>query len=260
MTTARGSDENWKIDARPQLVIDIHAAIAQLKADEEYEKGSFKVSETIGLLREISSGATLLAQQLSSLSPVALSAINEGSRGQSRKLELNGKPFMPKAIFRAEIRGAVSIGLNLADACKRAIDIIKVGHFSDLESGQGTGSSQGKESDLRAIGYADGFETVPFKSPKDKFGVRVLEALARNEHPLMGPNSKPRHLTTFLNLVWADAEQSIAVNWTRVLRVRFQIAEKARSEEKRRSAVRLKMSKQNAAWLKKQKLHSTGQS
>ena len=244
------SVENWETADRSQLKSEIRAAIDQLKADEDYETEGSKVSETLMLLRNVSISATLLVQQLSTLSPVGVSAIHEASRKPGRKLMLNDVPFVTKPIFRADMRDAARFGLSLARACDMAIDIVKAGHMSDVQSGQGTGSSEGKESDLRAIGYADGFKTVPFKNPKDKFAVRVIEVLVKHEHPLMRSSSR-LGLVFFLDHIWAEAGKSNSVNWTRVLRARAQIAKKVEREQARLSGIRLRSTARNAASLEK---------
>ena len=198
------------------LLVALERARSQLEADESYEDEQFTTKKTLACLRNIASLAADLGAHLQGLSPMGHAAIASGGRieGQLRT---------------AGSRDLVYIVPHLALAAERAAVKLRQMHAPMTEEdGQGANSSLGRESDLRAVRADDGraSNALPFRQPKDKFAISVIEALIRHQHPLsmVEDRGSSRALSDFLNLLWSEMNRP-PVNWERVVRRRRHIAE-----------------------------------
>lgn len=227
--------ENWLSNATPLLASQIKEATKQLAADEEYERYGPTIGETLEQLEKLAQASRSLAKHLIQLSPVGKAALRQASTTRRGVLSFQDRKFgRCKRVDRHELARGISFLLTVADAVEVAPDIIHNRNISEPKNGPGTGSDFGRSSDLRAVGYAQGFETVPFRSPKDKFAVRVIEALYEYD----GPHMSARALGDFLDRLWSASGRTERVSWDRVVKSRARIAEKMRLVVLRRDAGR----------------------
>jgi hypothetical protein len=231
---------SWRDGLSPELQAAVEAAMAQYAADESYESMSPRVSDTLQSLDRLAHVALEFATILVRLSPVAQSALSEVSCRQHSHIELDYR-LIPRFsdLSRMRLGQAVKLAANLSSCAETAGEFVRVRHMSAGPIEQGSGSSAGRESDLRAVGYDDAFAAVPFKSPKDKYAVRVIEALAKASHPLGMSNGRGcrQRLKAFLDSTWAEMERGAAPSWERVVKVRRLIADKAMQEMRRRAEI-----------------------
>lgn len=203
----------------------IQAAVKQLEADEFYERcGGNTVAETLRHLKDIKRYAEALRATIDALSPVAKAAMFEAGVRRGRETG------------RYELAGLADQLVEFAESAGSSIDRIVEMHSSWSESGQGTGSAMGRDSDLRAIraDHDRQSDLPPFRSPKDKFAVAIVKALIRHG---FDPSARgaARELQGNLDRLWSEHRNGPAPNWTRVVKARHaigRIVERDRAAER----------------------------
>jgi hypothetical protein len=121
----------------------------------------------------------------------------------------------------------------LAEAAPTAAAFIANLHSPINETGQGTGSSFGRDPDLRILRVDHGqtSELPPFRHPKDKLGVAIIKALVRfgviDDVLRRGAINETRQ---WLDAIWEEACPDPSASWDAVLRARGKIAALAREE------------------------------
>lgn len=226
-------ETGWREGASAELQAAVELAMEQFAFEEQYESTSSTVSETIKSLDKLAIVAWEFATILNELSQVGKSALFEVTKKQRGTIILNKRIFAPiPDLGRFRLDQALNVAVNISSCSEAAKSLIRVSHGSDGPIEQGGGSNRGKDSDIRAIGYDDRFMGVPFRQPKDKFAVRVIEALTKSAHPaaaLNVPNSRPL-LVAFLDDAWSEMGKQSKSSWTRVVKARHAIAAKVRLE------------------------------
>jgi hypothetical protein len=237
----------WRDTASTELQAAVEAAARQLEADEAYEAAGPKVSETLRSLDRLEVVAYELALELKRLSAVGRGALYQVSRLQRAEIQVDGRlvGLVPE-LGRFQVDNAMGLAANIAVCSASAKSFLVVEHMSDGPTEQGAGSNRGKECDLRAVSYADKLEMVPFRQPKDRFAVRVIEALVRASHPAGAQNQRDSLslLKEFLDSVWLDLDRGPAPSWTRVAKCRRRIADHVRAGIKDRE----KQASRRARW------------
>lgn len=230
-----------------ELAIELQSAIDRFWSDHRYEDVSTNelhgrrptVLSTLRALEVVSTASTKLVEAIGSLSPVGVLAISEAMQIRWMREDSRngggGHVRLKRPFGRLEIERAVNAARRLIQPAALAVSILRERHRPFADTGQGTGSSAGKDSDLRVVEYHPDYPSVPFKSPKDKFAVRVIEALMRHNHPLSNIDRPLREARLLLDSLWIAAGNSKPANWERVLKSRKHIAAKMAPEVKARA-------------------------
>ena len=192
----------------------IGEAIEQLDYDERYEEGdSWTVAQTIESLRDLERHSEAFVALVEGLSPVGQAAMFEA--GENRRI-YTGRYELSDLSKKLE---------EIAVSANRAADILKEMHSPTADVGQGSGSAMGRDSDLRAIRVDHDYDTdlSPFRSPKDKFAVRVIAAIIGEGFDPSAPRAS-RSLTDCLDAIWRNFREGSPPNWSRVVKERKRIA------------------------------------
>jgi hypothetical protein len=201
----RGCDD-WRSSLPPDAVKEVESAIDQLKVDEDYEHQFGTVRSTLDQLVTLSRQAYELGSNLKSLSPVSIALLYDAHRGD------------PGSFFgEAKIMAMRSQLECLGDAAARVVDLLPELHApgSCLE-GRGSGSGRGRESDLRVVPLPID-KIVGLRSPKDRFAVAVLIALAVHQPRILEGRGSTKRAADFLGKVWQETGRRPA-NWDRSVR------------------------------------------
>lgn len=227
---------SWREGASAELQAAVEEAMSRLAADEQYERDAPKVCETLDSLDRVANVAWEFATILDQLSTVANSALFAASKQPRDNVHLGGRLVAPVPdLAKVRIDEAIKLSVSISRCSEIAQGFVAVRHMSDGPKEQGGWSSRGKEPDLRAIDYSEDFSGVPFRSPKDKYAVRVIEALIRASHPAGTSNVRNSRalLEAYLDSTWAEMGRNTAVSWTRVIKTRRLIARKLELDRRR---------------------------
>jgi len=279
----RPADVSWRDGREPELIWAIEAAIDQYRANMDYETNSPTVAATVDQLQELSIHCAKSAAVIKHLSVIGTAAVYDvgGRRGiELVRYELTGRgmtldhiaeagPDLSPIAAAASGRKLSGIELGrhalshlgktleqLSEIAGGAAETLRGKHSPSPDSGQGSGSATGRDSDLRAVkSDLGGFTDRVFQSPRDKLGVAVIKALFYHDRKF---DSRARGsaaaLKSFLNKVWAELTPNGSTNWGPVVRARHEISawvdRKLESEARRKSVI----AKRNITSRKKQKM------
>lgn len=194
---------------------EIEQAAEQLLHDELYEEDTdWTVAQTMQNLLGIEQHAEAFIALVKELSPVGQAAMFEA--GENRRIYTG----------RYELSDLSKMLKEIAVSANQAADILKEMHSPTADIGQGSGSAMGRDSDLRAIRVDHDYTSKlpPFRSPKDKFAVKVIQAVIRDGFDPSERGAK-RNLTNRLDAVWRGFREDDPPNWDRVVKERKYIAE-----------------------------------
>ena len=217
-----GTAENdWREGLVPEVVLQIEGAIQQYDADVAYEQEAQSVLSSIRLLQVLSECAEGFERSIDCLSPVAQAILFDVNN--SLKADAPGDLEAISILERLSLRNLATVASRLSRVAAEAQERIPELHSpgSDIE-GRGSGSARGREPDLRVIPPKP--EKVRgLRSPKDKFAVAVIAALASHHcpMPLEGRGSK-QAIAKFLQSVW-QANGRPSENWNRAIEQRTAI-------------------------------------
>lgn len=188
---------SWQHRYTREVVSAFGDVLNQLLVDLLYEHQAPRLAQSVTALRSASAHAQALHSALRGLSPVARAAIYE--------LHYTRRPRFTRSDLD---RLLVALG-GLAPLLSAAAEYVADAHLPLPEDGQGSGSVAGRDSDLRAVSLTVGHET--FRSPKDKFAVRVIEALCRLDYGDQVTGKGQRgSLTLLLDELWTEFWKHVA--------------------------------------------------
>ena len=205
---------SWRDDLNEECRARVEKAVEQLAADERYEAlEGRRLGDTLGHLDELRQRAIDFIATVDKLSPVGMAAMNDA--GERRRVYTGRHKLWDLQNQLREVAMSAEEGAQL---------LIHM-HSTWPESGQGTGSAMGRDSDLRAIrvDHDQHTDLPPFRSPKDKFAVQVISVLIR-----AGFDPRLRGATKILEKrleeIWLEFRNDRPPNWTRVIKARHAIA------------------------------------
>ncbi|HEY0113056.1 MAG TPA: hypothetical protein VGB59_07860 [Allosphingosinicella sp.] len=205
----------WLSGLPAELAQRIQEAIKQFEADERYEKSHGKLAGTIRRLGLIEEHCRPLIAAIHGLSPVGMASIHE--EGAKRGFEI-GRHELEKMVNGLE---------SLAEIALLGADRLLSMHSPLPDEGQGAGSAIGRDSDLRAVKAQQDWQEFhfEFRSPKDKFGLRVLKAYLRHFSDFdVSARGAGRAIDTFLREAWNEVCPGHSTDWKRVVRARHAVA------------------------------------
>lgn len=216
-------NSDWRSGLSEGLLKEIDAALDQLADDIEYESRSPKVRTTLAQLEGLSDEAARLIQLIGRLSPMAIAAVFEANSIMSARTGISD--LFGDEELRA-LQAQLERLLSVADAGRERLANL---HSPDHDTtGQGAGSARGRESDLRAA-PPDPPNLRGLRSPKDKFAVAVLTALARHRDQIsLEDDRSPKAITRFLNEIWESSGRP-PTSWKRAIDQRDVIEAAARN-------------------------------
>ena len=217
----------WRQGLSNSAIILIEKAISRCKIERAYEATSPTIKQTIATLNAIEKASSRVFFELDKLSQIGKAAIFESSvLGRRLEPAPDGVKQIPSAdklieIGQRELTALTAILNLLAPAAGRASSILSASYSPAPESGQGSNSSAGRDSDLKAV-LLDS-EILPTgvraHNAKDKFAVRALLALFETDHFMPCARSEIKILADFLASVWGEIETT-PVNFEKVIRQR----------------------------------------
>ena len=245
MSAAAPQDGEWRTGLQPEVIAEIEGVIEKFEYLKAYEAQSDTVRGTLEKLGQIVFHCEALIQLFSIAEEKDLASSAEQERRRRLRLSNVGKSAMFDAGFpkgletgRYELADLAKVLENVLANAAQAVEILGTLHSPTADNGQGAGSSQGRDSDMRAVRADHGLttRTLSFSSPKDKLGVAVVAALARNGFDC-GRYRAREYLKGLLRSIWRSIRPGERpANWDRVVSQRKLIAEWARREPDREAA------------------------
>ncbi len=226
---------SWKDEFPNEVVEEINEALLLLDGERQYEQEAPTLKATVARLEAFAEHCEALSQDIMGLSPVAVASLHDAAM-------TTGDDFGP-----ADLRPAAEQLPTWARTARSAAATLLNLRDPSGWGGQGSGSSAGREADSRALPIGAAFDDASkkpnlldqppiFRSPKDRFGVRVILTLARHARAdiVLSRGARTR-LDKLLNQILADRGHPPAT-WREVLDKRNQIFDWAlRRHERERS-------------------------
>ena len=138
---------------------------------------------------------------------------------------------------RFELKKIIGLLTPFISSAEFAPNLLLDMHSPTGDVGQGSGSAQGRDSDLRVLRAGEECSTLPpFRSPKDRFAISVIKALIADSRASEHTIPTQSDMAATLKLIWLAHFRAEVPNFERALRATSALTREVEGRERRRAS------------------------